>query len=81
MYGNKSLNNSLYGDYLHFIIIYTTELQINDTTDTQSSASYINFNLHLVTDNGKEGCEDTKTRQDFVILMENFINIYFISTN
>jgi len=25
--------------------------------------------------------EDKKTRQDFVILIGNFINIYFISTN
>jgi hypothetical protein len=38
-----------FGDYLHRI--YPNELEVNDTTDTQKSASYLD--LHLEVNNGE----------------------------
>ena len=43
-----SLNNSRFGDYLHSI--YPNEFEVQDTTDTQKSAS--SLDLHLEIDNG-----------------------------
>jgi hypothetical protein len=40
-----SLNNSRFGNYLH--IIYPNELEVKDTTDTQSSASYLDRHLEI----------------------------------
>jgi len=42
-----SLNNTRFGDYLHRI--YSNELEVKDTTDTQKYASYLG--LHLEIDN------------------------------
>jgi hypothetical protein len=56
------LNNSRFGDYLHRI--YPNELEVNDTTDSEKSASYLD--LHLEIDN--EGSLKTKLynkRDDF----------------
>jgi hypothetical protein len=41
-----SLNNSRFGDYLHHV--YPNELEVKDTTDTQTRASC--FDLHLEID-------------------------------
>ena len=43
-----ALNNSRFGDYLHHI--YLNELEVKNTTDTKTSASYLD--LHLEIDNG-----------------------------
>ena len=43
-----SLNNSRVSDYIHRI--YPNELEIKDTTDTQKSASYLDFYIEI--DNG-----------------------------
>ena len=43
-----SLNNSRFGDYLHHI--YPNEVQVQDTTDIQKSASYLDLQLGI--DNG-----------------------------
>ena len=69
------LNNSRFGDYLH--CIYPNELEVNDTTDNQTSASYLN--IHLEIDNG--GRFKTKLydkRDDFTFPIVNFP---FISRN
>jgi hypothetical protein len=42
-----SLNNFMFGDFVDRI--YPIDLEINDTTDTDSSASYLD--LHLEIDN------------------------------
>ena len=63
------LNNSRFSDYLHRI--YPNELEVNDTTDNQTSASYLN--LHLEIDNG--GRFKTKLydkRDDFTFPIVNF---------
>ena len=39
------LNNSRFGDYLH--LIYRNELEIKNATDTQKSASYVDFHLEI----------------------------------
>ena len=70
-----SLNNSRFCDYLH--LIYPSELEIKDTTDTPKSASYLD--LHLEIDNG--GRLTTKLydkRDDFTFPIVNFP---FISSN
>jgi hypothetical protein len=64
-----SLNNSRFGDYLHHI--YPNELEVKDTTDTQTRASY--FDLHLEIDNGgklKTNLYDK--RNDFTFPIVNF---------
>ena len=69
------LNNSRFGDYLHRI--YPNELEVNDTTDNHTSASYID--LHLEIDSG--GRFKTKLydkRDDFTFPIVNFP---FISNN
>jgi hypothetical protein len=40
-----SLNNSRFGDFVDHI--YSVELEIKDTTDTDRSASYLNLNLDI----------------------------------
>ena len=65
------MNNSRFGDFLHFP--YPNELEVKDTNDTRMSASY------LETDNG----ERLKTklngkRDDFT---SPIVNFPFISTN
>merc|ERR1711860_20912 len=70
-----SPNNSRFCDYLH--LIYPSELEIKDTTDTPKSASYLD--LHLEIDNG--GKLTTKLydkRDDFIFPIVNFP---FISSN
>jgi hypothetical protein len=64
-----SLNNSRFDDYLHRF--HPNELEVNNTTDTQMSASYLD--LHLEIDNG--GRLKTKLydkRDDFNIPIVNF---------
>ena len=70
-----SLNNSPFGNYLH--IIYPNELEVKNTTDTQSSASYLD--RHLEIDNRvrlKTNFYDK--RDDFTFPIVNFP---FISSN
>ena len=50
IYDVLSLKNSRFGDYLHHS--YPNELEVNDTTDTQKSAPYLD--LHLEIDNEKD---------------------------
>jgi hypothetical protein len=40
-----SLNNSMFGDFVDRI--YSIELEIKDTTDTDRSASYIDLHLEI----------------------------------
>ena len=64
-----SLNNSKFGDYVERI--YSIELEIKDTTDTVTSASYLD--LHLEMDN--EGRLKTKLydkRDDYSFPIVNF---------
>ena len=64
-----SLNNSMFGDFVDRI--YSIELEIKDTTDTDRSASYID--LHLEIDS--EGQLRTKLydkRNDFNFPIVNF---------
>ena len=73
--GVLSLNNSRFGDYLHRI--YPDDLKVNDTTDTQKSASYLDLHLEIDSD------ERLKTklydkRQDCTFPIVNFP---FISSN
>ena len=42
-----SLNNSRFGDFLH--LIYPSQLEIKDTTDTVKSASYLDLHLEIDT--------------------------------
>jgi hypothetical protein len=42
------LKNVRFGDYLH--LIYSNELEVKDTTDTQNSVSY--RDIHLEINNG-----------------------------
>ena len=70
-----SLNNSRFGDYLH--LIYPKELEIKDTTDTPTSASYLD--LHLEIDSrGKLKTKLFDKRDSF-----NFpiVNFPFLSSN
>jgi hypothetical protein len=71
IYDVLSLKNSRFGDYLHHS--YPNELEVNDTTDTQKSASYLD--LHLEIDNG----ERLKTKlylkgDDFTFQIVNFLS-------
>jgi hypothetical protein len=43
-----SLNNSRFGDFVNRI--YPIELEINDTTDTDRSASYLDLHLKIVSE-------------------------------
>ena len=70
-----SLNNARFGDYLH--LIYPKELEIKDTTDTPTSASYLD--LHLEIDSrGKLRTKLFDKRDSF-----NFpiVNFPFLSSN
>ena len=70
-----SLNNARFGDYLH--LIYPKELEIKDTTDTPTSASYLD--LHLEIDSrGKLKTKHFDKRNSF-----NFpiVNFPFLSSN
>ena len=70
-----SLNNARFGDYLH--LIYPKELEIKDTTDTPTSASYLD--LHLEIDSrGKLKTKLFDKRDSF-----NFpiVNFPFLSSN
>ena len=70
-----SLNNSKFGDSVE--VIYPIELELNDTTNTVKSASYIDS--HLEYDN--EGRLKTKLydkREDFSFPIVNFP---FLSSN
>ena len=59
------MKNSRFGNNLH--LIYTNELEVKDTTDTQKSASYID--LHLEIDNG--GILKTKLYDNFPFISSN----------
>jgi hypothetical protein len=64
-----SLNNSRFGEYLHRI--YPNYFEVKDTTDTETSASYLD--LHFEIDNG--GRSKTKLqnkRDDFTFPIDNF---------
>ena len=59
------MKKSRFGNNLH--LIYTNELEVKDTTDTQMSASYID--LHLEIDNG--GILKTKLYDNFPFISSN----------
>jgi len=64
-----SLNNSRFGDFVDRI--YPIELEIKDTTDTDTSASYIN--LHLEIDSvGRLRTKRYDKRDDFNFPIVNF---------
>ena len=69
-----SLNNSKFSEYLEFI--YPRELEIKETTETTSSASYLD--CYLCLDNGKLVTRLYDKRDDF-----NFpiVNFPFLSSN
>jgi hypothetical protein len=70
-----SLNNSQFGDHLYHI--YSNELELKDTNDTQNSASY--YDLHIEIDNGgRLKTELYDKRDDFTFPIVNFP---FISSN
>ena len=69
------MNNSRFGDYLH--LIYQSELEVKDTTDTQKSASYLDLQLEI--DNGgRLKAKLYDKRDDFTFPIVNFP---FISSN
>jgi hypothetical protein len=47
-----SLNNSRFDDFVN--CIYPIQLEINDTTDTERSASYLDLHLELTVSGGEE---------------------------
>ena len=70
-----SLSNSRFGDFVH--PIYSIQLEVNDTTDRDMSASYLN--LHLESDiEGRLRTKLYEKRDDF-----NFpiVNLPFICSN
>ena len=57
-----SLNNNRFSDHLH--LIYPSELEIKDTTDTDKSASYLDLFLEMTTD-GRLNTKIYDKRDDF----------------
>ena len=64
-----SLNNPRFNDYLH--LIYPGELEIKDTTDTPSSASYLDLHLEI-NDKGQIQSKLYDKRNDFTFPIVNF---------
>lgn len=64
-----SLNNPRFNDYLH--LIYPSELEIKDTTDTPSSASYLDLHLEI-NDKGQIQSKLYDKRDDFTFPIVNF---------
>ena len=69
-----SINNPNFKDYLH--LIYPNELEIKETTETSSSASYLD--LYLYIDNGRLKSKLYDKRDDFDFPIVNFP---FLSSN
>ena len=69
------LNNSRFGDFLH--LIYPSQLEIKDATDTVKSASY--FDLHLEIDT--RGRSNTKLYDKRDDLDFPIVNFPFLSGN
>ena len=69
-----SLNNSRFGDFIDRI--YPIELEIKDTTDTDTSASYLD--IYLETDSEERLRTPYDKRADFNLLI---VNLPFISSN
>ena len=64
-----SLSNSRFGDFVHRI--YSIQLEVNDTTDRDMSASYLN--LHLESDiEGRLRTKLYEKRDDFNFPIVNF---------
>ena len=70
-----SLNNPYFSQYLH--LIYPSELEIKDTTDTRRTASYLDLFLNIDTD-GRLHTKIYDKRDDFNFLI---INFQFLSSN
>jgi hypothetical protein len=64
-----SLNNSRFGDFLH--LIYPSQLEIKDTTDTVKSASYLDLHLEIDT-RGRLNTKLYDKRDDFDFPIVNF---------
>ena len=64
-----SLNNERFGDYLH--LIYPSELEVKDTTDTPKSASYLDLHLEI-DDRGQLKTKLYDKRDDFTFPIVNF---------
>ena len=61
MFFHYSLNNSRFGDFVDHI--YPIEYEINDTTDTDRSVSYLD--LHIVIDS-EGGLERNLTTKEMI---------------
>lgn len=64
-----SLNNPYFSQYLH--LIYPSELEIKDTTDTRRTASYLDLFLNIDTD-GRLHTKIYDKRDDFNFPIVNF---------
>ena len=64
-----SLNNSRFGDFVDRI--YHIELELKDTTNTDSSASYLDLHLEIDTD-GRLRTKHYDKRDDFNFPIVNF---------
>ena len=69
-----SLNNTKFAEYLEFI--YPRELEINETTETAASSSYLDCYLYI--DNGKLTTRLYDKRDDF---NSPIVNFPFLSSN
>jgi hypothetical protein len=70
---NVSFVNSGFVDYLH--LIYQNELEVEDTTDTQKSASYLDLHLQIY-NTGRLKINLSENGDDFTFLI---VNLTFIS--
>ena len=64
-----SLTNSRFGDFLH--LIYPSQLEIKDNTDTVKSASYLDLHLEIDT-RGRSNTKLYDKRDDFDFPIVNF---------
>jgi hypothetical protein len=68
----SSINNSRFAEFLP--LIYPPELEIKETTDTASSASFLDLYLEF-DDSGQLSTKIYDKRDDFIFKIINFPNI------
>ena len=66
-----SLNNSRFGGFVDSI--YTIELEIKDTTDTDRSASYLDLHLEIDSENLLTKPYDKRDDSDFPIVNHLYV--------
>jgi len=71
-----SLNNSRFVDFIYRI--YSIELEIKDTTDTDRSASYLDLHLEIDSDGRLRTKLYDKRNFNFPIVNFSFIYIHFV---